>query len=600
MTDTGSITSVNQLLRERAAVNGARPLYLFLGLDDEARSLTYEAAYQHACSIAARLRTVHRLGTRARAILLYPPSLEFVEAFFACMQAGIIAVPCGLPKPNRPLERLEQIAINCEPSAVLTVASRARSLRQQLAASPVLSRMPVIETDEIGSHDGAVPENAAACLDTIAFLQYTSGSTGVPKGVTVTHGNILHNQALIQSGFGHPSGCTVVGWLPTFHDMGLVGNLLQPLYIGGRCVLMAPAAFLQQPMRWLRTISRYRAYTSGGPNFAYDLCVAKKREVPELDLSTWSVAFNGAESIRAETLDRFSKAFEPYGFRPEAFYPCYGLAEATLIAAGGPPRNAPVVSSWDERSLTTDQARRSDDSQGRRLVSCGSVLGDQQLAIVDPATRSRCAEYAIGEIWLSGPSVARGYWNDSERTAASFGSMLDGRVHLRTGDRGFIAGGHLYVLGRDQEVLTILGKKYCANAIETAAETAGAPVVGRCAVFVVAAEPCPELLIACERERGGAANELTACEARIKRAVVTQFDLSPTIAFVAAGALPRTPSGKLRRDLTWVSNSDAAAADRRRSIRAPRAGAVDVRSSALCLEAVSARSTLKPPYPSQE
>jgi acyl-CoA synthetase (AMP-forming)/AMP-acid ligase II len=563
------ITTVTRLLRERAEHEGERDLYLFLGTGDHLSRLSYRATYARACAIARQLR---RCGVQAgdRALLLYPPGLEFLESFFGCLCAGVIAVPQGLSRPKRPIDRLERIAGNCGPAVVLTVDAALAPLRQQLAASAMLAATPLIATDTITTSDEAPPDQPGegeveGDAQTIAFLQYTSGSTGDPKGVIVTHGNILHNQQLILEAFEHPLHSTVVGWLPTFHDMGLVGNVLQSLYIAGRCVLMAPAAFLQQPMRWLQTIAAYRAYTSGGPNFAYDLCVAKYRDVPDLDLSGWRLAFNGAEPIRAETIERFTRTFAPYGFRAESFYTCYGLAESTLIVAGGRAGQAPVVSTWEEHSLTTSRAQPAQTSQARKLVACGAVLGDQRLAIVDPVTTTPVGEGEIGEIWVSGSSVGRGYWADDTRTRAVFGGVLDGDAALRTGDRGFLAQGRLYVLGRDREILTLFGRKFCANAIELAAELAGAPAVGRCAAYVVAGDPFQQLLIACECDRGVARDDAAtdAIAARIKAALVRAWDLSPTVVFVNPGALPRTPSGKLRRDVPWTEPVDARPGDRR-------------------------------------
>jgi acyl-CoA synthetase (AMP-forming)/AMP-acid ligase II len=560
--------SLVELLRTRAATEGRRELYQFLGPGNDTTTLSYDGLHTQASAIARYLHDVVGLRCGDRALLLYPPGLDFVSSFFACLACGVIAVPLGLPRPRRPLERLEGIAVNCRPAAVLTVKAAAGALRERLAASPVLSNVPIATTDEVSSlpHGVRAPD-VEIDSGALAFLQYTSGTTGRAKGVMVTHGNVLHNQHALLDAFGHPLGSTIAGWLPTFHDMGLVGNLLHPLYIGGRAVLMAPASFLQQPMRWLRTITQHRARISGAPNFAYDLCVAKQRDVADLDLSCWQVAFNGAEPVRAETLDRFAAAFAPAGFDRSAFRPCYGLAENTLMVAASRPSAAPRVSGWDERSLTSARAMPSSAEAARRLVSCGTVAGEQRFRVVDPVGRAPCEEREIGEICVSGGSVTRGYWNDPDRTAAAFGTDADSTPALRTGDRGFIADGDLYVLGRERDVLTMLGAKYCANAIELAAEAAAAPAAGRCVASVVPLEPYSRLLLVCERARGATPPALAAAAARISQAIVQLFELSPVIEFVDPGEIPRTPSGKLRRDVQlWRTvhvpgSLDAARAD---------------------------------------
>src|SRR6185369_6010238 len=307
------------------------------------------------------------------------------------------------------------------------------------------------EAPEILEQD--LPEDPEA----LAFLQYTSGSTSTPKGVMVTHANLMHNEAMIGQAFQQSADSVVVGWLPLYHDMGLIGNVLQPLHAGCRCVLMAPAAFLQRPRRWLEAVSRYggtsEGTTSGGPSFAYELCV--RRIPPEqregLDLRSWRVAFNGAEPVRAETMARFAEAFAPCGFDPAAFYPCYGLAEATLFVSGGEagslPREEPVTG-------------------GRPLVSCGHVWGGQRIAIADPETGAEMPPGAEGEIWVAGPSVAAGYWRNPEATERDFRARLIGREEpfLRTGDLGVMVGegaaGDLYVTGRIKDLVILRGRNH--------------------------------------------------------------------------------------------------------------------------------------------
>jgi acyl-CoA synthetase (AMP-forming)/AMP-acid ligase II len=302
----------------------------------------------------------------------------------------------------------------------------------------------------------------------LAFLQYTSGSTATPKGVMVSHGNLLHNEAIIQQAFAQTSESVIVSWLPLYHDMGLIGNVLQPLYVGAHSVLMSPVAFLQSPFRWLKAISHYRATTSGGPNFAYDLCVRKITEEQKagLDLSSWQLAFNGAEPIRAETLDRFAKAFASCGFRREAFFPCYGLAEATLFVAGKTQSNAPaVIKHFETAALSNNRViEATDESQDRlSLVGCGGPGMGQTILIVNPETARVCPPGDVGEIWVSGASVAGGYWNQPEATERTFHASLaesSAGPFLRTGDLGFLQAGELFVTGRLKDLIIIRGRNH--------------------------------------------------------------------------------------------------------------------------------------------
>jgi acyl-CoA synthetase (AMP-forming)/AMP-acid ligase II len=537
--------TLSDLLSLRASELGDRALYVFVDSVGGRETLTYQGLQDKARSLAASLK-MSGLKPGERVLLMYPAGLSFIEALFGCFFLGLIAVPVSLPKPRRPLDRLLRLSSSCAPSAVLTDRATGSSLRRILAASEQLAALPILETDALTSAHESGEVGGSIDAETLAMLQYTSGSTGVQKGVMLSHQNILSNQALIQKGFAHPDGSTVVGWLPTFHDMGLIGNLLQSLYIGGRCVLMSPTSFLQQPIRWLQMISDERAYTSGGPNFAYDLCVAKKRAGLQLDLSGWRVAFCGSELVRADTLQRFSNAFREFGFNADAIYPCYGLAEATLIVTGGVSGTPAAVSAWAEESLNEGVAVP--QSGGLPLVSCGAALGEQELRIVDSSTGEACGERVVGEICVAGTSIAVGYWSNEENTAEAFQHHHDGFRYLHTGDRGFIHAGNLYVLGRNQEVMNVFGRKLWANLIEVAAEQAARELGGgRCGAYIVSTGYLPELRIACECDRRALADR-ALIENRVKAAISTQFDLTATVLTVPAGTLPRTSSGKLRRD----------------------------------------------------
>ena len=372
---------------------------------------------------------------------------------------------------------------------------------------------------------GAIP---AFDQDSLAFLQYTSGSTATPKGVMITHGNLLHNSSLIQTCFESTPDSRGVFWLPLFHDMGLIGGVIQTIYCGGSSTLLSPVAFLQRPLRWLETISRCGATISGGPNFAYDLCVEKSTpsQRAALDLSRWRVAFNGAEPIRAETLDRFAAAFAPAGFRREAFLPCYGLAEATLLVSGNKAGSPPVTLSVDPSALAQGEiAEPPPGSPGKPLAGSGTPAPSQVVVIADPKTRTPCLDNQVGEIWISGPSVAKGYWKRAEETKEAFGARLAGHEaaqFLATGDLGFLSKGVLFVTGRLKDMIILHGQNIYPQDIEATAERCH-PLLraGSGAAFAIEAGGVERLVIVQETERlreSGIADEILAAHSRSHRA----------------------------------------------------------------------------------
>ncbi|MCA1994872.1 MAG: AMP-binding protein, partial [Coleofasciculus sp. S288] len=318
-----------ELLRWRAIHQANQRAYTFLVEGEtELVHLTYSELDRQARAIAAQLQRLDAIGERA--LLLYPAGLEFIAAFFGCLYAGVVAVPAYPPRNRRHIARIEAILADAEARVALTVSPLAPKVKAWLSQTTA-QQLHLLVSDRLFSDIADEWYKPQVTDDTLAFLQYTSGSTGTPKGVMVSHGNLLHNEHLIERAFQHTEQTIVVGWLPPYHDMGLVGNLLQPMYLGIPCILMSAIAFLQKPVRWLQAITRFRATTSGGPNFAYELCIQKipPEQRPTLELSSWQVAFNGSEPVRSETLERFATTFAPCGFRPQAFLPCYGLAEAT-------------------------------------------------------------------------------------------------------------------------------------------------------------------------------------------------------------------------------------------------------------------------------
>ncbi len=468
-----------EILGRRAGdARGGDPAFRFAGADGDgpADAISYGALDVRARAIAARLASLGLAGERA--LLVYPPGLEFVSAFFGCLYAGVVAVPAHPPRPNRPATRLGAIADDARPRAVVTATRLLPESDRWAGEIAGLGGLDRVATDtvedalaEAWQHPGVGPTD-------LAFLQYTSGSTALPKGVMVTHANLLANSAQIHACFGSTAESRGVFWLPLFHDMGLIGGVLQTVYCGGTSTLLSPVAFLQRPLRWLEAISATGATISGGPDFAYDLCVRKIG--PEaragLDLSRWSVAFNGAEPIRRETLDRFAEAFAPCGFRREAFLPCYGLAEATLLVSGRRTKGGPVVFAAGAAALGSDRVEPASAGQAEApLVGSGSIPDGTEVAIVDPATGTASALDRVGEVWVRGPGVARGYWNRDEETTATFGATLPGagpRAFLRTGDLGFLRDGELFVTGRLKDLIIIGGRNLYPQDVERAAQAA--------------------------------------------------------------------------------------------------------------------------------
>ena len=545
-----------EVLRRRAAEHPDRRAYLFLADGEtEAGEVTYGELDRQARAVAVMLRERGLAGERA--LLLYPSSLDFITAFLGCLYAGVTAVPAYPPRRRRLQPRLLAIAADCAPAAVLTTAEIRKRADTLAAESPPLAAAEWLETEQAdlsGASAWHLSESGLRGED-IAFLQYTSGSTGAPKGVIVSHGNLLHNEELIASAFSMREDSVVAGWLPLYHDMGLIGNVLQPLYSGTSCVLMSPMAFLQKPLRWLQAIDRYRATTSGGPNFAYELAVDRvtEEERVELDLSCWELAFNGAEPIRAATLERFAKAFEPCGFRRKAFYPCYGLAETTLFVTGNERHEPPVLRTFNDEALQEHRVVPAD--KGRSLVASGRPW--LEVAIVDPESRERLADGGVGEIWVRGGSVAGGYWQQAEASQRDFGATPageeDAEPFLRTGDLGFLDDGSLFVTGRQKELIILRGRNLYPQDLELTAERSHAALrAGSSAAFSVDVDGEERLVLVLEGRRdarlGKDPKALEAVIEAVRRALAEEHEVAVhAVVLIRTGTLLKTSSGKIQR-----------------------------------------------------
>lgn len=566
---SGNLTSLNQLLRQRAVNQSTDLAYTFL-VDGEQEEIhiTYADLDRRARCVGAHLQALALTGERA--ILVYQPGLDYIIGFLGCLYAGVTAVPAYPPDPfrmERTFPRFQAIVRDAQPRAILTTATildLAGDIFEEYAEFQGLAR---VATDDLADDLAEQWHETASTPDTLAFLQYTSGSTADPKGVMLTHGNLLHNLDLIHRAFDLQPDSRGVIWLPPYHDMGLIGGILEPLYSGLSVVLMSPLDFLQRPLRWLTAITRYAATISGGPNFAYDLCVRKVTEAQKatLDLSRWQVAFSGAEPVRQDTIERFSAAFASCGFRQAAFYPCYGLAEATLIVSGGRTSAPPIYRTIVGAELNAGQVVAA-DSQGPEtvtLVGCGSTLDDQEIAIVNPETLTRCAPGQIGEIWVAGASVAQGYWQRPAESAHTFHASLpnSSRAFLRTGDLGFLDDDELFITGRIKDLIIIDGKNHYPQDIELTVERCHPALRPGCtAAFSVTSGGEERLVVVTEVAKGYRPQaepddpksiDATTIATAVRRAVAQEHDLRVSdVVLLKPGTSLKTSSGKIQRQAT--------------------------------------------------
>lgn len=506
---------------------------------------------RHARSIAGFLQSRDLRGERV--VLAYPTCPEFMAAFYGCLYAGVLAVPASLPLAHGKDRRLELIVADSSARLVLTTSRHRELVERRLSGEPPAT--PVVATDELGDHSAGW-QAVAAAPDDLAFLQYTSGSTRSPAGVMVSHGNLAANLRALHDGFGSSPDSVYVSWLPLFHDMGLVAGALAPTWARCPVYLMTPASFIQNPLRWLRGFTRFRGTIGGGPNFAYQACVeaARAHGVDGLDLSAWSLAWNGAEPVRASTLADFAATFAPVGFRPERMSPAFGLAEATLLVTGTRGPVPATIRAVDEVALRSNAVIACEENapQAKRLVGAGEAALGVEVRIVDPVSLEEASASSVGEIWVRGTSVGQGYWGKPEESAAIFGALTASGEgpFLRTGDLGFLHEQGLFVTGRRKDLMVIRGVNYYPQDIEQTVE-ASHPALrpSSCAVFAMEEGDAVRVVVVQELRRSAwRSADPTEIFMAIRREVAREHQVAiHRIVLLKAFALPKTSSGKVQR-----------------------------------------------------
>lgn len=551
--DWPAASNLVEVFRHRATTEPDRPAYTFLGDEDQpAETITYGMLDRRARAIAAALERT--AAPRSRALLMYGPGLDYIAALGGCLYAGMVAVPAYPPDPlraARTLPRLEAIIRDAGASLVL-------GTRSDLAwTSGMLGQIPGVEsliaTDQIVLQEAEHWVPPRLDHDTLALLQYTSGSTGAPKGVMVRHGNLLHNLAQIEQAIDVPDAVAVT-WLPAYHDMGLIGGILQCWYSARHSVMLSPVAFFQRPLRWLQAIEQYQGTTTGAPDFAYELCVRKTtaEERSQLDLRCWKLALSGAEPVRPRTIERFVEAFAGCGVRREIFRPCFGLAEATLMVSCSNQPEPPMIRAFDAEQLALDRAVEVDPRRdnSRLLAGCGPSVWEQRIAIVNPQSLVELPAGEVGEIWVSGKNVAAGYWNRPEDSAATFGAHTAAGAgpFLRTGDAGFLHHGQLFISGRLKDMIIVHGRNHYPQDLEYSVETCHEAFKScRGAAFSVESRGQEQVVVVHEVSRPKKF-DLDEVSRVARWAVLDAHDvLIDSLVLIRQGTLPKTTSGKVQR-----------------------------------------------------
>jgi acyl-CoA synthetase (AMP-forming)/AMP-acid ligase II len=545
------------LLRHSAAERPHERAYTFLrDGDDESENLSYAQLEERVRSVATLLQDRGCEGQRV--VLLFAPGLEFVAAFFGCLFARAVAVPVYPPDPGRlefSIERVRSVVADSDP-ALLLYGPELEPLRESIVRScPELGKRPWVCIDQAGAFEAGAWKDPGVRPGELAFVQYTSGSTSDPKGVMLSHAALVSNQRVIHDRVRLGPDSVLLSWLPLYHDMGLIGIVMHSLYLGASCYLMSPFDFLRRPARWLHAITRHGATLSGGPNFCYELCV---RRIPDeakegLDLSSWEVAFNGSEPVRMETLRRFAEAFEPWGFRKEALYPCYGLAESSLMVTGSRKGEGAHALTLDASALARNRIVRAGPGAGRtcEVVCCGDPSDGHSLRIVDPETGRRCDDDEVGEVWASGPSIGEGYWGRPEQSRDVFRATVSDspdQVFLRTGDLGFLHRGRLYITGRIKEVINLRGRNLYPQDVEAAAQEADRALRAGCGIAFAVSAAGEDWVVLVQEVDPTKTEDPSALLARIREQVMVRQQVQlAAVCLVPPRTVPKTSSGKLKR-----------------------------------------------------
>ncbi len=548
--------TIVKLLQQHATQLPNQRAYTFLADGEtDAVHLTYQELDQQAQTIGYRLQQQGATGEPV--LLLYPPGLEFIAALFGCFYAGAVAVPTYPPQLNRSSDRLSAIIASTQAKLYLTTTPTLTQIQRWTKQIPLLKNLSGLTTNNSQPEPVDNRIKAKVTPDTLAFLQYTSGSTALPKGVMVTHHNIMSNLDLViqTSGFEPENHREGISWLPPYHDLGLIGFIFLGVYTGRPATLMSPVAFMQKPLRWLQAISRTQATYSAGPNFAYELCIDKitPEQRAELDLSSWEIAIVGADPVRHNTLKRFAADFASCGFHKESFYSSYGMAEATLVISGGLQSALPVTCTVQGEALKNNQVTivSKEEPGSQTMVGCGKALVGHKVVIVDPQTRRLCLADQIGEIWASGPSVAQGYWNQPEESKRAFQAYLANGEgpFLRTGDLGFLKDGELFITGRLKDLIIIRGHNYYPQDIELVAEKSHFALrFNSGAAFSVDVDNQEQLVIVFELERRHRKANVEEVSAAIRTAVAQAYGIETyAVVLIKMGHLPKTGSGKIQR-----------------------------------------------------
>lgn len=520
---------------------------------EEKEKINFSEMRQRVKSLASILQTRYKKGDRA--LMLFPPGIEFIVSLMACIYAGLVGVPAYPPRKNRNFERFGAILKGSDPAFIFTTQKTHEDILKNFTDEPILTSQDFMIYEDMAQDRSGEWKNPVPDPEDPAIFQYTSGSTDAPNGVMLSHRNVLYNSEFIRQAYGHDENSVGVNWLPGFHDMGLIGALFQPVYLGCSNAIIPPNAFLMRPHNWLRSISRLGGTTAGGPNFALDFCAerVKDEDIEGIDLSSLNPFFCGSEPIRKSSIDRFTERFSKYGFRQNDLYPCYGLAEATLIVTGGDLDAKPVYFYADAEDLKRGVVKKTENAEKANILTgCGYPMVGNTVVIVNPETHEPCKKGRVGEIWVSGPSVALGYWDDpdgTDRTFRAYSSEGEGPF-MRTGDLGFIEEGQLFISGRLKDLIIIRGLNHYPQDIEqTAEESHEAIQQGSAAAFSVEANEQENLVVVAEIKRTHL-RDLDSGKVleSVKKGVAETHGLEPyAIVLARTGGTPKTSSGKIQR-----------------------------------------------------